>query len=209
MENRRPIKARSSSWAQKLAKYLSNTGITPNQISLLSIVFSIIGAYFLLYHSWEGGLIICAICIQLRLICNLLDGMVAIEGNKKSYTGVIFNEFPDRISDTILIVAAGYFISSASMGWLTAFFAFFTAYIRVFSGSLGFKQSFAGPMAKQQRMGFLTAGLLAGQVELWTLNNSYTMFLVMLTLLIGSALTCYARIKILMEDLQKKEDDLL
>jgi hypothetical protein len=41
----------------------------------------------------------------------------------------------------------------------------FTAYLRVFAGSLGLRQHFIGPMAKQHRMFALTVAALLAAVE--------------------------------------------
>jgi len=41
-------------------------------------------------------------------VCNLLDGMVAIEGGLKTPAGELFNDVPDRISDPLILVGAGY-----------------------------------------------------------------------------------------------------
>ena len=49
-----------------------------------------------------------AACVQLRLLCNLLDGMVAIEGGKSTPTGALFNEIPDRLADALFLVPLGY-----------------------------------------------------------------------------------------------------
>ena len=86
--------------------------------------------------------------------------MVAIEGGKQSPLGMLYNEFPDRIADSLLIVALGYVISLPWIGWLGALAAMATAYIRVFGGALGLAQDFRGPMAKQHRMAVMTAGCL-------------------------------------------------
>ena len=107
-ENRRPIKARSAAWAQGIAQWLARNDISPNQISVASVFFAAVGAMALIWLTNALGLIVCAIAIQARLICNLLDGMVAIEGGKKSSVGQLYNEFPDRIADSVLIVALGY-----------------------------------------------------------------------------------------------------
>ena len=101
-----------------------------------------------------------AACVQLRLICNLLDGMVAIEGGRKSKVGAIYNEFPDRIADTLFLVPLGYAAGVPWLGWACALLAALTAYVRVFGGSLGLVQDFSGIMAKQRRMAALTAGLV-------------------------------------------------
>lgn len=71
--NRRPLKTRSSRWAQRVAAYLASTAISPNQISLLSVVFALAGASALLADNGAWSLVFCAVCIQLRLACNLLD----------------------------------------------------------------------------------------------------------------------------------------
>src|SRR5690606_32349610 len=106
-DDRRPVAARTTGWAKALSAALATSSITPNQISVLSIFFAILGAAALLYWPGIAGLISCAICIQLRLICNLLDGMVAMEGGKQTPTGALYNEYPDRIADSLLIVTLG------------------------------------------------------------------------------------------------------
>ena len=41
---RRQLKTRDKPWAQKLARWIGGTGITPNMISVVSVVFAILGA---------------------------------------------------------------------------------------------------------------------------------------------------------------------
>ena len=43
-DNRRPIAARDTGWAQKITRSLIKLRLTPNAISIWSIVFSLIGA---------------------------------------------------------------------------------------------------------------------------------------------------------------------
>src|SRR6478672_1892595 len=49
-----------------------------------------------------------AVCVQLRLLANLLDGMVAVASNRTSKLGELFNEFPDRLSDAATLIGLGY-----------------------------------------------------------------------------------------------------
>ncbi|TLD71392.1 CDP-alcohol phosphatidyltransferase family protein [Phragmitibacter flavus] len=116
---RRELKTRQAGWAKKLAAFLVKTPITPNIISVISILFAVLGAIcFIMIPTapcqWGGTLLWfgAATCIQLRLLCNLLDGMVAIEGGKKSPTGGLYNEVPDRIADILFLAAAGYTASN-------------------------------------------------------------------------------------------------
>jgi len=191
--NRRPIAARGSAWARRAAAALARSAVTPNQISVASVVFAAIGAALLIFWPTMAGLILCALCIQLRLICNLLDGMVAMEGGKASAVGKIYNEFPDRVADSLLIIAAGYVCGYPWLGWLGALLAALTAYARVFGGSLGFAQDFRGPFAKQQRMAVLTVACLLGAAETLWHAERYTLLAASALIAAGSFLTCVTR----------------
>ena len=157
--DRRPLKVRGNLLVQRIARALAQLGITPNQISVASVVFAALGAASLLAGGWT--LIAAAACIQLRLLCNLFDGMVAVEHGKATALGAVYNEFPDRIADSLLLVAAGYAVAMPSLGWLAALAAALTAYVRVFGAACGLGHDFRGPMAKQQRMAVLTACCVA------------------------------------------------
>jgi phosphatidylglycerophosphate synthase len=53
------------------------------------------------------GLLLAAAAIQLRLLCNLLDGMLAVEGGLKTPLGELYNEIPDRLADVAILAGAG------------------------------------------------------------------------------------------------------
>lgn len=191
--NRRPIAVRSSAWAQQLASALARTATTPNHISVASVLCALIGAAALVWLPTIAGALLCALCIQLRLLCNLLDGMVAVEGGKGSPLGRIYNEFPDRLTDTLFIVAAGYAGGVPWLGWLGAVFAIGTAYVRVFGGSLGLAQDFSGIMAKQQRMAVLTVACVAAAAESFWHAERYALLAASAIIAIGSLATCLTR----------------
>ncbi|MFF7707355.1 hypothetical protein [Pseudomonas sp. NPDC007930] len=76
-DNRRPIRARSTRWANAITQWLIRTGISPNHISLISILFAALGAGALVLAPGITGSVLCLLGIQGRLLCNLFDGMVA------------------------------------------------------------------------------------------------------------------------------------
>lgn len=190
---RRPIAARGSGWARALAAALARSSITPNQISVLSIFFAAVGAGMLAWSPTIAGLLLCAICVQLRLLCNLLDGMVAMEGGKQTPTGALYNEFPDRVADSLLIVGLGYAAGLPWLGWLGALLAALTAYVRVSGGSLGLAQDFRGPMAKQHRMAVLTAACLLAIGERLLTGTAWVLPAAAWIIAFGSLLTCATR----------------
>jgi phosphatidylglycerophosphate synthase len=190
---RRPIASRSSFWAIAIAKHLGRAGVTPNSISMASIVFAGLGGALMAFVAHPLAWLGAAVCVQLRLVCNLIDGMVAIEGGKKTRTGAIYNEFPDRVADSLLLVAAGYAAGLAWLGWMCALLAALTAYVRVFGGSVGLPQDFSGIMAKQRRMAVLTAGLVAQSVETLISASHWSLLLASVIIAAGSLVTCTTR----------------
>jgi len=191
--NRRPIAARDAGWARALATGLARTRVTPDQISTASVAVAALGCAALVWRPGIAAYLLCTVCIQLRLLCNLIDGMVAVEAGKGSPLGRIYNEFPDRITDTMFIVALGYAAAEPWLGWLGALFAIGTAYVRVFGGSLGLVQDFRGPMAKQQRMAVMTVGCLLACVESRWHTQRYALLLAAALIAAGSLLTCATR----------------
>jgi phosphatidylglycerophosphate synthase len=131
--------------------------------------------------------------VQLRLVCNLLDGMVAIEGGMKTKSGALYNEFPDRIADSLLLVPLGYASGVPWLGWACALLAALTAYVRVFGGSVGLPQDFSGVMAKQRRMAALTIGLIAQSVEVILVGTHWSLLVAAAVIAAGSAMTCITR----------------
>jgi phosphatidylglycerophosphate synthase len=197
-ESRRPLKTRSHAWVQALAKNLAERGLTPNQISLFGIGFAVIGFVFLwaASHPWPfawGWLLLAAVCVQLRLLCNMLDGLVAVEGGLKAKGGEMFNEIPDRIEDTLFLVGAGMAAHETELGWACAVLAVLTAYLRAFGASLGQPQDFGGPCAKPHRMFLLTVGLVAAVVVHFSSLGWNVLAWMLWTILAGTALTCVLR----------------
>ena len=203
--SRRPISTRNAGWAQKIAQRLSLTGITPNQISGMSVVFGIAAlVFFIIYAradtlSFGSGiwpLIGVIVCIQGRLLCNLFDGMVAMEGGKAGADGPFWNEFPDRIADICIIVGAGIAAGDVTLGWIAASLAVFVAYARELGRANGLPADFSGPMAKQHRMAVLTLATLTTIFQpLWQSQTSIPAILILAlyVIVIGSVITILRR----------------
>lgn len=202
--DRRPLKTRSAGWAQGLAAALARTAITPNQISVLSVLFAVAGALLLWYWPTPIGLALVALCVQLRLLCNLLDGMVAVEGGKGSPVGVLYNELPDRLADALFLVPLGHVAGLPWLGWLCALLAAWTAYVRVTGASHGLAQDFRGPLAKPQRMFVMTVACLAAAGELVFRGSAHALTVALVLIAIGTAWTCVARTRAIARQLRSQ-----
>lgn len=175
---RRPLATRGKRWAKELAAWLTSLGVAPNAISLASIGFAFVAALALWLSGSTFGtlrallLLVAAGGIQLRLLCNLFDGMVAVEGGRRTPYGELYNDVPDRVADVVVFLGAGYGIRDLpfgeALGWAAALVAVLMPYIRLLGGAMGLTQYYAGPMAKQHRMATLTAACLVSVFEpLW------------------------------------------
>jgi phosphatidylglycerophosphate synthase len=176
---RRPLKSRNTRWASLISSKLARAGIRPNVISVAGTCFAAIAGICFYFAGrsaldWHWSvLMVLGICgMQLRLLCNLFDGMIAIEGGFKTKAGEIFNELPDRFSDAFIFIGAAYavpaFAWNSELGWAAAVAAVITAYTRALGASMGAGQHFIGPMAKQQRMAVMTTSCaLAAFAPLW------------------------------------------
>ncbi len=171
--SRRPIATRNATLAHSFARWLAQKSISPNQISIASIFFALGAGSCLAARSFYAYdillLFLAAVFIQCRLLCNLFDGMVAVEGGKSTKSGEIFNDMPDRIADPLIFVGAGLSISFAGyghiLGWAAGLLAVITAYVRILAVSTGAPQLFMGPMAKQHRMAVITAACILSIFE--------------------------------------------
>jgi phosphatidylglycerophosphate synthase len=195
--NRRPIASRDTGWAKKAALTLAKQNVSPNTISILSIVFSVLSlvAFYLDYKTSTNHvlyMLIAIVGIQGRLIMNLLDGMIAVEHDKKSPVGGLYNEVPDRVSDTLTIFGVGLLTKNLPYGMDLAYLAIIlsvvTAYIRTLGASLNCGHYFLGPMAKQHRMALVCAGCVI------RIFYSPVFYYLLIVMNIGLIITCYRRL---------------
>jgi phosphatidylglycerophosphate synthase len=201
--NRRQLATRGRAWPSAIARALARAGVTPNMVSVASIAFAAIAAWAFWRVSMTFGqstwvwLVLAAAGIQLRLLCNLLDGLLAIEGGLKSRTGELYNEIPDRIGDVLILLGAAvalrWYEGGIALGVAATVLALLTAYIRLLGGSLGFKQDFVGPMAKQHRMFALTVGALGAAIEAAVRGTTLALYVALALIAIGTVATCVRR----------------
>ena len=211
---RRQLATRQAGWAAALARTLAQRGVTPNAVSIAGIAFAAAaGLAFAVAPNLDGGtragvLLAAAAGIQLRLLCNLLDGMLAVEQGLKSKTGDIYNEVPDRLADIFILLGAGYAARDlpygVTLGWAAALVAVLTAYIRVFAGSIGATQYFIGPMAKQHRMFTLTEATLAAVGETVAAVPARAIRIGLAFIIAGSIITAIRRLRRLVTEVKAR-----
>lgn len=126
--DRRPIAARDWVVAERLAAWLVRRRASPNAISLAGmgcglaagLAFAATATAAMPEGAGRGLWLLGAVLVQLRLLANLLDGMVAVGRGIASQPGELFNEVPDRVSDTAVLLGLGVAAGSPALGLAAA-----------------------------------------------------------------------------------------
>jgi phosphatidylglycerophosphate synthase len=210
---RRPLRTRERAVFQRLALWLTARRVRPNAISLSSILFAIAAGLCLVGTASSSSrllFVLAAVFVQLRLLANMLDGMVAMAAGESSALGDMWNEVPDRFADSIIIVGAGYALGgNIQLGWLATVLAVLTAYLRAFGATHGIKGLFLGPMAKPHRMAAVTAACLWGALVpmKWPGGIAHEIGAITIalgTIVIGGAITVVRRLNRITVELRSR-----
>ncbi len=193
--DRRPIAARNLGATQRMAAALVARGASPNGISVAGMIAGLAAGLAFAATVWLPGAawalwLLGALLVQARLMANLLDGMVAIGRGVAAPVGELFNEVPDRVSDTAVLVGLGVAAGSLALGLAAALAAMLTAYIRTTARAAGAPSDFGGPMAKQHRMALATG------LAIWcaVLPSARVVWAVLVVITAGSLLTAWLRL---------------
>ena len=140
-----------------LLKLLHNSGITPNFLTVFTIIFSFfIGYLFFLGIDNKIYFLFVSLGLLFRMMLNALDGMLATTYNLKSKEGEILNEIGDVLSDIAIYFPFIYF-NSLSLELIIIFISL--SVINEFCGllakSISGNRRYDGPMGKSDRAFFV------------------------------------------------------
>ncbi len=85
------------------ARLLHHLGVTANQVSVTSILFSLLAGALLCWRTADPhGLLLLPVALMLRMAMNAIDGILAKEFEIKSRFGIVLNELGDVFSEAAL-----------------------------------------------------------------------------------------------------------
>lgn len=136
-----------------LLNYLNKCNITPNQITIFTILFSILLGFFVFKSIEEKSYsLIVAFGMLIRMMLNALDGMMAKKFSLVSKNGEILNEIGDIISDITIYFPFIYF---PNVQIELVFIFILSSVINEFCGVLSKvtkgERRYDGPMGKSDR----------------------------------------------------------
>ena len=108
-----------SKWQQALRPFVAFCGrnqVHPDVFTYGAVVLSFVGAFaFLRAGAHRAWLWLVPPCVLVRLLLNLMDGLVAREMGLASAWGEVKNEFGDRVADTAIFLGLGFGEASISI----------------------------------------------------------------------------------------------
>ena len=151
------IKPKFQQLLRPILKLLRKIGVTPNSITIFSILFSFLLSYFFWNAANNNSFyLIVALGLIFRMILNALDGMMALTYHLQSKLGEVLNEVGDVISD-----AAIYFplilLSNLRIELSVLFIvlSLVNEFCGILSKVISGKRRYDGPMGKSDRAFFI------------------------------------------------------
>ena len=139
---------------------LRKIGVTPNHITVFSIIFSFFLGFLLLNAAENNFLyLLVALGLLLRMALNALDGMMAKNYNLQSKSGEVLNEIGDIFSDVAIYFPLLYF-ESLRFEYVVIFIilSIINEFCGVLAKIISGERRYDGPMGKSDRALFI--GLL-------------------------------------------------
>lgn len=151
----------------RIGRIVARFGLTPNQLTLLSLVPAVGSAYF--YYSNRE--LLGALFLVITLAFDVFDGAVARFLNKKTGFGSVLDASVDRYCEFIILL--GIMLGGLAESWIV-FFCFagmiMASYVRARIESKGVSAMSVGLMERIQKMIIILAGSLLFSVYQDSLN---------------------------------------
>ena len=170
---------------------LRKIGVTPNHITVFSIIFSFFLGFLLLNASENNFLyLLVALGLLLRMALNALDGMMAKNYNLQSKSGEVLNEIGDIFSDVAIYFPLLYF-ENLRFEYVVIFIilSIINEFCGVLAKIISGERRYDGPMGKSDRALFI--GLLCiflfFTIEVYHFLN-YVLILTIVLMMISSYL---------------------
>lgn len=154
------LKPKFQQLLQPVLLRLKKWGFTPNGLTILALLLSILIGLFCYYGPVAIALLVLPLFLLFRMALNALDGMMARQFNLQSKKGAVLNEIGDVFSDFALYYPMVILFQITDHEWVWCFLLL--SVINEFAGllgqALGGARRYDGPMGKSDRA--LVVGLL-------------------------------------------------
>lgn len=156
-----------------VARFLCNTGIRPNHITLLGLALFAAAGWFCSTGEWTTALIL----VILGALMDGLDGVLARESDKNTIFGAILDSSCDRLTEMVLLMGIlVYYLKTPEVNQLGVILCFasicgsvMVSYIKARCEGAGISCK-TGFLQRPERVIILSIGLLTGPPKMiWVL----------------------------------------
>lgn len=149
-----------------VVRILLRLGISPNLLTIVGLLVSGVGAYFIgAAQWWIGGLV-----VLFAGIFDLFDGALARAANSESRFGALLDSTVDRVAEAVVLLGLlWYYLSTDNdVGSILVYVAIIgsimVSYLRARSEGLGIECK-VGVMTRPERVAVVGFGLIVGHWE--------------------------------------------
>ena len=148
------LKQRAQLWLTSEAKMLHNLGLTPNQVSILGIIFAVLSA--ITYWQWKLNSLLLILAPLLMLASGLLDaldGALARLYGEATNFGGFFDSLLDRYADAVIIcgiILGG--LTDVTWGLAALIGSLLVSYARARAEAAGVKMESVGLAERAERL---------------------------------------------------------
>ena len=170
-----------------LGKALAKLGLSPNQITVLSVLIG----FFQVYFFWKRDILLGFAFFLLAAFMDIMDGSLARAIGRTTKFGQLLDHFSDRCVEFQLVL--GLILGGYIPGWLGALLAFsmiLPSYVRARGEAVsGISGQGVGFFERKEKLGTLIGGII---LEYWIGNN--ILFWAALIVSIFSLITAVQRV---------------
>jgi archaetidylinositol phosphate synthase len=166
------LKKKFEAWAKSGVKPFVSLGLTPNVLTVVGVVASVVAAFC--YLSWKTGWFVLPVAGALVLVSGLidaLDGVVARATGKSSAFGGFLDSVCDRYSDAVVlsaILVGG--LCHPAWGLAAVVGSLLVSYARARAEAAGVGMASVGLAERAERMLFLATVTFAASFRLEALG---------------------------------------
>ncbi len=155
------IKPKFQQLLMPIVDWMRKIGMTPNQVTILALVLSIVtGIILSIFHENKWIYILMPIVMFVRMALNAIDGVMAKKYQMKSHLGFLLNELGDVISDLFLFIPFVFIAEDYGIGiMLFISLSIISEMAGVTVQVIGSSRRYDGPMGKSDRafiVGFIS-----------------------------------------------------
>lgn len=190
------LRNRSGTIAEPLAAAFERTGISPNQLTLLSLAFAVAAFCFYFFSPANASLLyLAALMSLLNAVADMSDGALARRMGTADPKGDFLDHVVDRYADMLVlagIVFAGYV--PWPVGFLAAVGVLLTSYIGTQAQALQMGRYYGGMMGRADRMIVIFLATVANAIYPASINGLSVLGWVMSAIMVASHVTALQRL---------------